>query len=407
MRWQRATCEALSRRRTSTIFGVSALGLRWSFSLSSRGILLGGSSIMEVRDAATSAHERIQTCGSAASTAIFLEFRYLLGEPMVGERAFRQGTEDLAKAFRQVPLHNETIRYNVVCAWSPVAGKWQFFQMLAMPFGLKAQFNRVSALVTALARRVLGIPCLGIYRLQAFRVASRISSHGLGFITDLKKAQDPTAIVKILGTFEDASSTLGVDSFALCLTPERIQTVRSELLRVRDAPVLHLGGAGSAARQAHTLGRDNGWSRGCFLYLPLHLPPHQGHHCSFLCACAARSTGFLLSLQGHSGGWYTSPCLTRVSLSSLTQAGVLSLVSLSPICVFGCLQPRGHRLGVCWMSRVGSSMYFHLARRTSWSRSWLRHSCLCCSTLGCSNALPSNVLSRQPKCVDVFGEGRQ
>ena len=56
----------------------------------------------------------------------------------------------------------------------------------------------------------------------------------LGLITDPKKAQDPTA-------FEDASGTLGVDSFALCSTPERIQTVRSELLCVRDVPVLHLG----------------------------------------------------------------------------------------------------------------------------------------------------------------------
>ena len=91
------------------------------------------------------------------------KFRYLLGKPMVGELEFRQGTEDLAKAFRQVPFHNDTLRYNVVCAWSPEAAKWQFFQMLAM-LGLKAavlQFNRVSALVTALARRVLGIPCLG------------------------------------------------------------------------------------------------------------------------------------------------------------------------------------------------------------------------------------------------------
>ena len=52
-----------------------------------------------------------------------------------------------------------------------------------------------------------------------------------------------------MGTLEDASGTLGVDSFALCPTPERTQTVRSELLRVRDTLVLHLGGSwlGSAA----------------------------------------------------------------------------------------------------------------------------------------------------------------
>ena len=173
---------------------------------------------------------------------------------MVGELEFRQGTEDLAKAFRQVPLHNDTLRYNVVCAWSPEAAKWQFFQMLAMPFGLKAavlQFNRVSALVTALARRVLGIPCLGFY--DDFKHSELLASvpsardaftdliTWLGLITDPQKSQDPTAVVKFLGTLEDASGNLGTDSFALCPTPERIQTVRAELLRVRGAPVLHLG----------------------------------------------------------------------------------------------------------------------------------------------------------------------
>ena len=179
------------------------------------------------QNAATSAQERIHTCGSAASAAIVREFRYLLGEPMVGELAFRQGTEILAKAFRQVPLHYETLRYNVVCAWSSEAGKWQFFQMLAMPFGLKAavlQFNRVSALVTALARRVLGIPCLLFYddfkhsELLASVPSARDSLTDL--ITWLGLTKDPTAMVKFLGTLEDASPPVLLGStHSLCVAP--------------------------------------------------------------------------------------------------------------------------------------------------------------------------------------------
>ena len=104
--------------------------------------------------------------------------------------------------------------------------------MLAMPFGLKAavlQFNRVSALVTALAGRVLGIPCLGFYddikhsKLLASVPSARDSFTDLitwlGLITDPKKAQGPTAFLKFLCTLEDASGTLGVDSFASCPTP--------------------------------------------------------------------------------------------------------------------------------------------------------------------------------------------
>ena len=126
---------------------------------------------------------------------------------MVGERAFCQGTEDLAKAFRQVPLHNETLRYKGFAC-----GHQQFFQMLATPFGLKAavlQFTRVSALVTALARRVLGIPCLGFYddfkhsELLASVPSARDSFTDLitwlGLITDPKKSSGPDGCSEIVG----------------------------------------------------------------------------------------------------------------------------------------------------------------------------------------------------------------
>ena len=62
-------------------------------------------------------------------------------------------------------------------------------------------------------------------------------------------------------------------------------------------------------------------------------------------------------------------------------------VPQSQMCFLGVCSPRGHRLTRAGCFRIGSSMYFHLVRRTSWSQSWLRHSCRCCSTMSCSNAV--------------------
>ena len=235
---------------------------------------------------------------------------------------FRQGTEDLAKAFRQVPLHNDSLRYNVVCAWSPEAAKWQFFQMLAMPFGLKAavlQFNRVSALVTALARRVLGIPCLGFYDdFKHSELLASVPSARNAFtdlvawlgLTDPQKSQDPTLVVKFLGTLEDASGNLGADSFALCPTPERIQTVHAELLRVRGAPVLHLGElARLRGKLIHLAGTMAGRVGASLTYqCTYHIT--KGHHYSFLGVAPRDRLVFGSPCKGTMAGgtpFYASP----------------------------------------------------------------------------------------------------
>ena len=170
------------------------------------------------------------------------KFRYLLGKPMVGELEFRQGTEDLAKAFRQVPFHNDTLRYNVVCAWSPRLPNGSFSRCL--PCSASRPLSSSSTAYQHWLR-----PWRGEF--WAFLVwgsnddfkhsellASVPSARDaftdlitwLGLITDPKKSQDPTAVVKFLGRL-----------FRFVPHPERIQTARAELLHVRGVPVLHLG----------------------------------------------------------------------------------------------------------------------------------------------------------------------
>ena len=51
----------------------------------------------------TEAYERIHTCGSAASVALVLEFTRLIDAPLEGNYTVLQGTQDMKKAFRQIP----------------------------------------------------------------------------------------------------------------------------------------------------------------------------------------------------------------------------------------------------------------------------------------------------------------
>ena len=93
----------------------------------------------------TAAYERIHTCGSGASVALVREFTRLINAPLEGNNTVLQGTQDMKKAFRQIPIHDESLRFCVIAVWHPQNGCWKFFQMFAMPFGLMAavlQFKR-------------------------------------------------------------------------------------------------------------------------------------------------------------------------------------------------------------------------------------------------------------------------
>ena len=63
---------------------------------------------------ATAADERIHTCSNLASVAILRRFRDLVNAPLQGDHSVRQSTQDMAKAFRQVPLSESALRFAIV-----------------------------------------------------------------------------------------------------------------------------------------------------------------------------------------------------------------------------------------------------------------------------------------------------
>ena len=128
------------------------------------------------QNAATSAVERIHTTSNQVSLSLALRFRRLLASPLESWQELHQCTDDMRRAFRQLPIQNNRLRFCVVALWVPAASSWQFCQLWSMPFGFKGallDFNRVSGALVAISRWWLGIPTLGLLRrFQAQRAPS-------------------------------------------------------------------------------------------------------------------------------------------------------------------------------------------------------------------------------------------
>ena len=91
----------------------------------------------------------------------------LCATPLHGDLEILQGTEDMKKAFRQVPLQDTRLRFAVIALWSPLLSMWVYAQLRAMPFGLMGavlDINRVSGALEALSRRWFGVPVLRLLR---------------------------------------------------------------------------------------------------------------------------------------------------------------------------------------------------------------------------------------------------
>ena len=138
----------------------------------------------------TSASERIHTCSNLASLAIARRLAALCATPLHGDLEILQGSEDMKKAFRQVPLQDTRLRFAVVALWSPLLSTWVHAQLRAMPFGLMGavlDFNRVGGALVALSRRWLGVPVLGFY-------------------DDFKVTELPTSVPSAAASLRDAAA---------------------------------------------------------------------------------------------------------------------------------------------------------------------------------------------------------
>jgi len=211
---------------------------------------------------AMSTGERIHTTSIDMGVAVIRKLRELLGVPLVGPKAVRSSTQDMKKAFRQIPIKEDDQQFHIIAIYSHVAGQWVFGELKGLAFGLGAavlEFNRIPIYLAALARRWLAIPVLNFY--DDFRIVDVEDSQAsgdhmferligwTGWWLDPDKHQGPAPEIKFLGTIEDASGALAPDAVRLHATEERRTTLLSEVTAARSTGICQPGDA------AHIVGK--------------------------------------------------------------------------------------------------------------------------------------------------------
>ena len=145
---------------------------------------------------------------------------------------------DHGSAFRQIPVHPDHQRFLVVCFMHK--GVCKYYIHHALPFGTVSSvylYNRLSDALTALARRLLGIPLLAFFddfftaeradeaqdSFEAFKELNDV----LGFDIKTKKDVPPTVHLEVLGH----GTRLGTPPFKLSVTKSRKSGLRRVALR--------------------------------------------------------------------------------------------------------------------------------------------------------------------------------
>ena len=119
---------------------------------------------------------------------------------------------DLKKAYRQLAVHSDHLRFSWIAVWHAELGAWRFGLLRALAFGETAavlQFNRYPALLVAVLRRWLAIPCSIFYddfkiidlaagAVSAAECFDRILAV-LGWRVDVAKSQPVGSICSFLG----------------------------------------------------------------------------------------------------------------------------------------------------------------------------------------------------------------
>ena len=174
------------------------------------------------------ADERIHTTSVRAGAAIARRMRKIAGRRLSGGLQPTGATQDMTRAFRQLGVREADRGLHIVTVWSEEEGAWVFGELDGLAFGLGAavlEFNRVPALICAVARRWLGIPVVNFY--DDFRISDILASGGdanraflelaewLGPWLDQGKEQPPAQAITFLGTLEDASQVAAVDTIFL------------------------------------------------------------------------------------------------------------------------------------------------------------------------------------------------
>ena len=129
----------------------------------------------------TSVEERIHTTSVDMGLAICQHFRSLCGCPLERESSLQASTKDMKRAYRQVPVNQEQLRFSVIAVWHPLRNRWVFGILHGLAFGLLSavlQFNRYPALLVAIARRWLAIPVINFF--DDFKITEPMFAKGSG-----------------------------------------------------------------------------------------------------------------------------------------------------------------------------------------------------------------------------------
>ena len=160
--------------------------------------------------------ETIHSTCSAAGVAAAACFRQHAGRRLRGRDTVVASTQDMWKAYRQVPCHSRHVQFLLVMIWHPALGQWVFGEARGLLFGLAGSvlaFNRIPAFIVAVARRWLAIPAQAFF--DDFRILDVKRAKGsanrffgllmreLGWKLDEAKARGPASEVLFLGNAEN------------------------------------------------------------------------------------------------------------------------------------------------------------------------------------------------------------
>ena len=203
------------------------------------------------------AYETIHTTCTSAGVCSARRFRRLIGKALKKNNSLTISIQDMWKAYAQIPCHPEQLRFMIVMVWHPDDKRWVYAESKGLLFGLTGAvlaFNRIPALMVALARRWLAIPVQNFF--DDFRIMDIMGSGGsankffcifveeiLGFRMDPAKEQKPDGQAIFLGNIEQYKVPYMADSMKIYSKPGRKKAINDFITEVLLAAKLTPGDA--------------------------------------------------------------------------------------------------------------------------------------------------------------------
>ena len=177
--------------------------------------------VRPVDDARRSGHNKATHCSESISceNADFGCRMAAIFHSMLGPTMMHIGTDDLTKAFRQLPCSEP--HFNVVAQWDPKAKLVRFFVLRGLPFGCVSSvlhFNRLPAFICTVMRCYFGVCVTNFY--DDYCIAEPASTAAsaqwclrrvheiLGFLLDPSKHMKAAVMNPFLGVVTDFSQVL-------------------------------------------------------------------------------------------------------------------------------------------------------------------------------------------------------